>query len=289
LVKTANAVAINSVAGPVTGVIPPVSAPATGASVWYIDTSTSPDTLYFWDGAAWSVVGDSASLATQDEGVALGSTSAMNFVGMGVTATYAAGVTTVNVPGGAGTFATNAEAQAGTSTALMVNPANLYARENLAAQTGLANDPSTIPAPTAGQSNWGTTLLGERVHYIPGIGWKVVGDNYYETQNLGTDPTNPGVTLRYTWTAHRSGVVTASIYAEGASSGLPGSEIGVYIDNNVGLFSYDTSAVDNLSQGMSASTSFSFSLAAGAILNFYTLTTLTQTGVTTMKMSVVYN
>jgi hypothetical protein len=71
-------------------------------------------------------------------------------------------------------YATPAQTVAGTATALVVNPADLFARENIAAQTGLGLVLSAIPAPTASQSNWGTNTLGETLHYMPGVGWKVV-------------------------------------------------------------------------------------------------------------------
>jgi hypothetical protein len=280
LVKTANAVAINSVSGPVTGVVAPTSAPATGASVWYIDTATTPDNLYYWNGSVWALTGDgtgSSALLTQDESVALGSTTTMNFAGGGVTATYAAGVTTVTVPsatvldfqdegvalsatstvnfagagvvatnaagvttvtipGGAGTFATNAEAQAGTSTALMVNPANLYARENIAAQTGLGLVLASIPAPTAAQSNWGTNTLGETLHYMPNVGWKIVADRYNVTQNTTTTALpNATIVSIQNIVAPRAGVVDITAVAHHRASGSAITGLGVYIYIN-GVF-----------------------------------------------------
>jgi hypothetical protein len=75
-------------------------------------------------------------------------------------------------------YATPAQTVAGTATALVVNPADLYARENIVAQTGLGLVLSAIPAPTASQSNWGANTLGETLHYAPGLGWKIVADNY---------------------------------------------------------------------------------------------------------------
>jgi hypothetical protein len=354
LVKTANAVAINSVSGPVTGVVAPTSAPATGASVWYIDTSTSPDTLYFWNGTVWSVVGDSSSLATQDEGVALGATSTMNFVGTGVTATYAAGVatvtipsgtistqdegvalgststvnfagggvtatyaagvttvtvpsatslafqdetvalgststvnfagagvvatnaagvTTVTIPGGSGTFATNAEAQAGTSTALLVNPANLYARENITAQTGVANDPAAVPAPTAGQSNWATNLQGERLHYMPGIGWQVVANAFglSTRSTVATFGIGAGtvVSTWNTWTATRPGRVHAVGYTAGANPGfsvLVGIQSSIYLNGTRQASAF--SSQSNITSGCDATSSVILTVAAGDILTF---------------------
>lgn len=71
-------------------------------------------------------------------------------------------------------FATPAQTIAGTSTTTIVNPADLYARENIPAQTGLSNNVTAIPAPTASQSVWGVNLLGETLHYAPGLGWQIV-------------------------------------------------------------------------------------------------------------------
>ena len=78
-------------------------------------------------------------------------------------------------------YATPAQTQAGVSTTTIVNPADLFARENIAAQVGVSNNVAAIPAPTAGQSNWATNLLGETLHYAPGLGWKIV-DNRYGAQ-----------------------------------------------------------------------------------------------------------
>jgi hypothetical protein len=77
-------------------------------------------------------------------------------------------------------FATPAQTIAGASTTLSVNPADLVARENIPAQTGLNNDVALIPAPTASQSPWGQNALGETLHYAPGLGWKII-DNQYHT------------------------------------------------------------------------------------------------------------
>jgi hypothetical protein len=330
LVKTANAVAINSVAGPVTGVVAPTSAPATGASVWYIDTSTSPDTLYFWDGAVWSAVGDSSSLATQDEGVALGSTSTMNFVGTGVTATYAAGVTTVTIPGGgtslafqdegvalaststvnfagagvvatnaagvttvtipggSGTFATNAEAQAGSSAALLISPANLYARENIAAQTGLDNDPALIAVPTAGQSNWGTTALGEVVHYMPNVGWKVVANQYQQSVSYTLDGSvSGGTVIRGTYTAHRTGVVTVSMQCVAVSNGagLITAAVGI---SGVASSAAADNGVSQPGDIMASSASRTFALVKGEIVVFVSFHSNTTAGLTGCRSSLTY-
>jgi len=93
--------------------------------------------------------------------------------------------------GGTVTFATPAETIAGTSTTLAVNPADLVARENIPAQTGLSNNLAAIPAPTANQSNWGTNTLGETLHYAPNLGWQIVNNRYGDqiVQPAGVIPT----------------------------------------------------------------------------------------------------
>ena len=102
----------------------------------------------------------------------------------GSTVSLSGGGGSIVLPAAAGvTFATPAETVAGTSTTLAVNPADLVARENIPAQTGLNVNVALIPAPTASQSPWGTNTLGETLHYAPGLGWKIV-DNRYGTQSV---------------------------------------------------------------------------------------------------------
>lgn len=115
-------------------------------------------------------------------------------------------------------FATPAQTIAGTSTTLAVNPADLYARENIAAQTGLGLVLSAIPAPTASQSNWGVNTLGETLHYMPGVGWKVIADQYgTEVIQAGSVATVANVwTTAVSLTMPRAGriVATGTIHVE---------------------------------------------------------------------------
>jgi hypothetical protein len=117
-------------------------------------------------------------------------------------------------------FATPAETVAGTATALAVNPADLYARENIAAQTGLGLVLGAIPAPTAGQSPWGVNTLGETLHYAPGLGWQIVDRKHglYEAVSLGAY--NGGALVTVVRTAPRSGVISVSCgaYTDGATT-----------------------------------------------------------------------
>jgi hypothetical protein len=115
---------------------------------------------------------------------------ALSIAGNTLSLTNGGSVTLPAVP-----FATPAQTAAGTSTTLAVNPADLYARENIAAQTGVSNDMSTIPAPTAGQSNWAVNLLGETLHYAPGLGWQIVANQYSAVVKQGANINLPYQTL----------------------------------------------------------------------------------------------
>jgi hypothetical protein len=99
----------------------------------------------------------------------------------------------VTLPAGAtqDPYATPAQTATGTATNLIVNPSDLYARENIPAQTGVSNDVTAIPAPTAGQSPWAVNQLGETLHYAPGLGWQIVDKRFGAQimQPAGTIPT----------------------------------------------------------------------------------------------------
>jgi hypothetical protein len=105
-------------------------------------------------------------------------------------------------------FATPAETVTGTATNLIVNPADLYARENIPAQTGLGLVLSAIPAPTANQSNWGVNTLGEVLHYAPGLGWQLVNKGAHLIATATSATTTPGNDYIYaSITAPRAGIV----------------------------------------------------------------------------------
>jgi hypothetical protein len=264
--------------------------------VWYIDTSTTPDNLYYWNGSVWTLTGDgtgstSSALLTQDEGAALGSATTMNFAGAGVVATHSSGITTVTIPGGSGTFATNAEAQAGTSAALLINPANLYARESIAAQTGLANNPASIAAPTAGQSPFGTTILGEAVRYFPGIGWKVVGANYAERTNYTADVSASGGTvIRGTFTCHRAGAVYVSMGVYGISNGSNQSVVLARVSVNGDANSLENDSCYDATSGnaITANVSRVYVVTAGQVISFTSYHNLTLSGLLFVGSSAAY-
>jgi hypothetical protein len=174
--------------------------------------------------------GDAVSaVPIQDEGVIIQTApTSINFVGTGVTATTSGTNVTVTIPGtGAAAgdpYATNAQAVAGTSTSTVINPATLYARESIPAQTGLGLVLAAIPAPTAAQSPWGTNTLGETLHYAPGLGWKIVADLLTITQNVTSGapvaiPSGSVITAVTSYTAPRAGkvVVTSNTTTNGAS------------------------------------------------------------------------
>jgi hypothetical protein len=50
---------------PATGVIAPTVAPVALASKYYVNTATSPDTLYWHDGTAWNLIGTPSVAATE--------------------------------------------------------------------------------------------------------------------------------------------------------------------------------------------------------------------------------
>ncbi len=131
-------------------------------------------------------------------------------------------------------FATPAQTIAGTSTTLAVNPADLYARENIPAQTGLGLVLGAIPAPTASQSVWGTNTLGETLHYSPGLGWEIVADLYQQTtaKYINSTPTQGSWVLGATVTAPRAGKVIITGWAE-ANINNPGT--GIVIGCAVGI------------------------------------------------------
>lgn len=131
----------------------------------------------------------------------------------------------VSLSGGGGTialpaaaaqdpYATPAQTITGAATALIVNPADLYARENIAAQTGLNSDTALIPAPGASQSPWGTNTLGEVLHYAPGLGWQIVNKYLHIEQNVAAAAAIPigvnVVTNVTAYTAPRAGLVTVT-------------------------------------------------------------------------------
>lgn len=88
---------------PILGTTAPSTPPTTG-QVWYVDQSTTPWNVYYWNGTTWNLTGDGTGLggiAVQDEGLPLANqATGLNFVGAGVTAAGTGATKTVTVPGG---------------------------------------------------------------------------------------------------------------------------------------------------------------------------------------------
>jgi hypothetical protein len=142
-----------------------------------------------------SVSGHTVSLSGGGGSVTLPDSDAQTLSISGQTLTIAGG-NSVTLPAGAtqDPYATPAQTVAGTATNLIVNPADLVARENIPAQTGLGLVLSAIPAPAANQSPWGVNTLGEILHYAPGLGWKIVDNRYGSTTSLTAPYTPPPAT-----------------------------------------------------------------------------------------------
>jgi hypothetical protein len=186
-------------------------------------------------------------------------------------------------------FATPAQTIAGMATDLIVNPADLYARENIAAQTGLGLVLSAIPAPTASQSSWGVNTLGETLHYAPGLGWKIVAD-YLEVDGKWPDQpavTNPGAT-QGTYIAPRSGTIHATQWCFSTSAGNLNSSVRVYILVNGIAKTENLSSSTVNGQGMSVSCASTFKVVAGDVITFGAGWGFTKTGISQLKYSIVY-
>jgi hypothetical protein len=187
-----------------------VTGTGTVASPYVVNAAAAtPQTL--------ALVGQTLSLSGGGGAVTIPDSDAQTLSLAGNTLSLTSGGS-VTLPAASVTFATPAQTIAGTSTTLAVNPADLYARENIAAQTGLGLVLSAIPAPTASQSNWGVNTLGETLHYMPGVGWKVIADQYgTEVIQAGSVATVANVwTTAVSLTMPRAGriVATGTIHVE---------------------------------------------------------------------------
>jgi hypothetical protein len=188
-------------------------------------------------------------------------------------------------------FATPAETVAGTATALAVNPADLYARENIAAQTGLGLVLSAIPAPTASQSPWGVNTLGETLHYEPGVGWKLVANAYYKPYQEIILPSIPsGPTVTASEIVPRAGrlLLNLEVFNFGASSGASIIAL-ARIAGNPPTTRHGSRAVGGMLpvEGISSLTAY-FTVAAGDILEFLAYPTTAASGPIYTKYSYQY-
>jgi hypothetical protein len=178
------------------------------------------------------------------------------------------GGNSVVLPAAASTvFATPAETVAGASTTLAVNPADLYARENIPAQTGVSNDVTAIPAPTAGQSPWATNALGEQLHYEPGVGWQIVSKLHGFT--LGAYAVVPPNTINSSLNivAPRAGRMTVSAYISALMNGAAGAPKTISVFVNKGPIRFGDTAETSTNNALDANASGSFNVLAGDVIN----------------------
>lgn len=168
-------------------------------------------------------------------------------------------------------FATPAETIAGTSTTLAVNPADLYARENIAAQTGLGLVLSAIPAPTASQSNWGVNTLGETLHYMPGVGWKIVAD-HFKIDTTYTNPPLPNAvfTTLFSYTVPRAGRILATATLDATNNVYP-SKIRLLMRKNTGTYTVDTGTSGSAADGVGMEVTDQYEVAAGDTITAFAL------------------
>jgi hypothetical protein len=183
-------------------------------------------------------------------------------------------------------FATPAETVVGTSTALAVNPADLYARENTPAQTGLGLVLTAIPAPTAGQSPWGTNTAGETLHYAPGLGWKIVDNYIFFSNTIAAAAAVPtaanAVTPIISYTAPRAGRViiasvinTATPVCNAQSGGITINGSMVAFDNTSAIGPATSASSTQEARGNNASTSWIAQVAAGDVISAFAVTVAT--------------
>lgn len=110
LLKNTTGTGVPSIA--VNSDLPPMTATVGGA----VPTPPNNTTTFLRGDGTFATPVSSATITTQDEGTPLSTTvTTLNFTGAGVTASGAGATTTINIPGGAGSFAvTNAEVDFGT-------------------------------------------------------------------------------------------------------------------------------------------------------------------------------
>jgi hypothetical protein len=169
-------------------------------------------------------------------------------------------------------FATLAETVAGTSTTSAVNPADLYARENIPAQTGLGLVLSAIPAPTASQSNWGVNTLGETLHYMPGVGWKIVADLYKKETlypNVANIPAG-AFTLVGSYVAPRGGDLLVTATAAFTNTTLP-AKVRLLVQKNAGSYYGNSGSAVTTADGVHIEATKHFTIVAGDVLKMFAL------------------
>lgn len=221
---------------------------------------------------ALSIAGDQLTIAGGNT-VTLPDTQDLSISGNVISLTNGGSVTlpdAVAVPA----FATPAETIAGTATNLIVNPADLFARENISAQTGLSSNVAAIPAPTASQSNWGVNTLGETLHYMPGVGWKIVADFF----KLDTTYANPAIptgvfTPLFSFTAPRAGRILATSTLDSIADAAP-SKIRLLMRKNTGDYTADTASSGSAFDGLGMTSTDQYDVIAGDVITAFALPAL---------------
>jgi hypothetical protein len=211
-----------------------------------------------------SVAGNTISLSGGGGSVVSPDAQTLSLAGNVLTISNGNNVTlpAVSVP-----FATPAQTIAGTSTTLAVNPADLYARENIPAQTGVSNDVTTIPAPTAGQSNWATNLLGETLHYEPGVGWQIVSKLHGFTLGAYAMVSANTINSALNIVAPRAGRMTVSAYISALLNGAAGAPKTISVFVNKGPIRFGDTAETSTNNALDANASGSFNVLVGDVIN----------------------
>jgi hypothetical protein len=117
-------------------------------------------------------------------------------------------------------YATAAQSQAGTSLNTIINPADLFARENIPISFTATNQVSTTAAPLAGESYLRRNSLNEVYRWIPSGGfpypphWELIASGFSATTGTPTTsvPNTPAGTVATiaTLTVPRSGTISLS-------------------------------------------------------------------------------
>ena len=240
-----------------------VTGTGTVASPYVVNAAAAtPQTL--------ALVGQTLSLSGGGGAVTIPDSDAQTLSLAGNTLSLTSGGS-VTLPAASVTFATPAETIAGTSTTLAVNPADLYARENIAAQTGLGLVLSAIPVPTASQSNWGVNTLGETLHYMPGVGWKIVAD-FFKLDTTYANPPLPNATFTtlFSYTVPRAGRILATATLDATNNIYP-SKVRLLMRKNTGTYTVDTGTAGSAADGVGMEVTDQYDVVAGDVITAFAL------------------
>jgi hypothetical protein len=161
-----------------------------------------------------------------------------------------------------------------------------------APKTGVSNDVTAVPAPAAGESEWAVNLLGETLHYAPGLGWKIV-DNKYDAAVGG----NVAITSANTWTtvaslvAPRAGKVIINANVGAAQNGTTYTGVSSRITVAGNQYTVDNSDIVGFAgfkHTNNASLSTIATVAAGDIIAISSIITA-DTGTSSGELRYIYN